>query len=164
MEKELTNQERAKIFGMYLGCEYIADDEYAKKVHGVTIDALLAGRNKPNRKLLLTPLEKITDEDAIEVGKIFNSEYEWKVTSRDNSAITTECHDYIIVLWYDDSSLIDFLEKYEGEENIKAHGGVTGAMSSYNIIEIIDYLRSKGYALPYKGIDLFKAGIAIEKQ
>ncbi len=37
-------------------------------------------------------------------------------------------------------------------------------ITSLDLLAIYDRLRELGYSLPYKGIDLFEAGIAIEKK
>jgi hypothetical protein len=72
-EKNLSNEEVARIFAMYLGCECQVD-EYRYPVNSVGINT---GINSmlplSNARLLLTPLSKISDEDAIEVAKTTGS-------------------------------------------------------------------------------------------
>lgn len=75
-------------------------------------------------QLILRPLSKISDEDAIEVYKMVRG-----VTSDDRLMI------------------------YKGRYYAKV------ALNT----EATDFLRSRSYMLPYKGIDLFEAGIAIEQ-
>jgi len=70
--------------------------------------------------LELKPLSSITDEDAIEVAKI------------------------ILLTW---ETAIEIIRRINEDWNIEAIKG--DDISYHELIEIIDYLRSKGYALPY---------------
>jgi hypothetical protein len=79
---KLTNEEIARVFAMYWGCDVEIDIRVNKvrKIQGVSFNAineLLFITNDGNFglkhwivNLLLTPLDKITDEHAIEVAKI----------------------------------------------------------------------------------------------
>lgn len=71
MENKLTNEEIAKVFALYLGCDYhvcynIEGAQVIEKVTGKIIQDILedAWLGENNRELLLlTPLELISDED-----------------------------------------------------------------------------------------------------
>lgn len=94
MTVELSNQEVAKVFAMYLGCEILMEAEQNSSepnidtLQSVNISGAFWSSDQGNDegqyfefcKLLLTPLEKISDEDAIQVAKIntSNSDY-WTV-------------------------------------------------------------------------------------
>lgn len=73
--------------------------------------------------MLLTPLSDITDEDAIEVAKIENS-YEDALT-RGKVLVNT------------------FIKYIDCSHSMK---------NSLQFINMIDYFRSKGYALPWNGL------------
>ena len=77
-----------------------------------------------NGALLLTPLSMITDEDAIEVA--------------------------IILDWEDDGYPGEWISALFTEPAGYYIDGYTGNQ----ILKIVDYLRSKGYALPYMGLSV----------
>lgn len=64
MNNTLTNEEIARVFAMYLG------QKCTDWVNIVTYNAWLLHMCRFDLKLLLTPLELISDEDAIEVAKM----------------------------------------------------------------------------------------------
>lgn len=165
----LTNEERARIFGMYIGNKCLIKIEQGSystvlQVTGDMINNYLSYKDgdRVDFVLLLTPLSKITDEHAIEVAKIWHPNYYWKVIKKSKGILLVECDDYI--MWIDCvNASFYFEEKYIGFENIDAHRGEKETTYCENIVEIIDYLRELGYSLPYKGKCLFELGIAIDK-
>lgn len=77
-----TNEQLSKVFAMYLGCEFKYDEnEESNILESIAISGLVGDENRDESgegwygaqdcKLLLTPLSAITDEDAIEVAKIY---------------------------------------------------------------------------------------------
>lgn len=106
-------------------------------------------------KMLLTPLSKITDEDAIEVASTCLTGH-WQIESKDELSVVLVYDKYLVEIWLNEINFIDFRVR-----NLKNKYQLTDPELS--LIDIIDLLRSKGYALPYKGISLFKLGIAIDK-
>lgn len=82
MKNKLSNEEIARVFSMYWGAEISINTSLVKKriINGAGFNAigeLLIITNDGNFgithwgiKLLLTPLSKLTDEDAIEVAKM----------------------------------------------------------------------------------------------
>lgn len=131
--KTITTEDRARIFGMYLGAEcqrfyrrtgVIAEESILMDCSN--IHAIVNGTGTYTYKLLLTPVSKITDADAIEVAKVV-------FPNAKNQEI-----------------IIKFVKGLASEGKI-----------GYNMA---DELRRLGYALPYRGLDLFKLGIAIEKK
>lgn len=186
----LTNEERARIFAMYMPCDaeingehtrivsvcfHNYQDDYKYEYEDIILEIDEFGHETGGRwvttdfkyfkdqvpKLKLSPLSKITNEHAIEVAKIWKLDYKWLI-DRCGNFLMLECEDYI--MWFDFiSDCFDFEEKYQGEENIEAHGCVKETTSCEDIVEIIDRIRELGYALPYKGQSLFELGIAIDK-
>lgn len=180
----LTDKEIQKIFALYVGCQaklatklhfhdlatefnaelvdWINDHFIDSKI--VELDlATIALWNPAYVKLILSPLNSITDEHALELAKIFNKNYEWKITERYQDMIVISCDDYKMWIDFFYSDLIAVEELYHGEENIKAHGCESEPCPAYNIVQMIDQLRDWGYALPYKGQSLFSLNLAIDK-
>lgn len=93
-----------------------------------------------NGFLELTPLSQISDEDAIEVAKILGN-------AENGSSIEWDCGgesfdfigDYCGTVYYDGE--IDYNENEQ---------------VSLLILQAYDYLRSKGYALPFMGLSVEK--------
>lgn len=90
MKKELTNEQIARIFAMYLGCELkYEDNSHTTTLESVSTSGLLGDENRDESgegwydasdcKLLLTPLSAISDEDAIEAAKIIRGEGNWHI-------------------------------------------------------------------------------------
>lgn len=170
MKHSLTNSEIARVFAMHLGCDIMAGNisgkiygiyEYSKEVWVQYGEELREEELIQYCKLLLTPLQDITDEHLIQIGKIWHSDYQWSVVERDNVVIVVECEDYRYYLYLVDLDFIGFEERFHGKENIEAHGGTSQTTNCEDIVEIIDTMREWGYALPYKGQSLFESGIAI---
>lgn len=153
----ITNEMKA-VYGLYIGCScefYIGFDNYAKgKLVGIKTDMaiiepfpeqetavpLLLHRNgKPDVlgcRLILTPLSEITDEDAIAICKMGNDRLS---QPEDQLVVGRQIAANMVSVFIEEPFL-------------------------YNYVEIIDFLRSKSYMLPYMGIDLFESRIAIPKQ
>lgn len=124
--KQIPQEIREKIFALYWGQTILIydDTEYPFNVLGHTIEIR-------DSYLFLTPLHLITDEDAIEVGKML--EYAGKITRWQREYYVEIGKDYI-----EDS----------GHNCYK--------------LRITDFLRSRGYALPYLNFsvdDLVESGI-----
>lgn len=132
----LTTEDRGKVFALYYGSKYsYVDDggvEITEEVSGITVECICDNDHVGNPQLSLYDLSDITDEDAVEVAKIY---YETDEGS-----------------WQQGKGVINLLIK---EPYIKlVHPRFD------TICAVIDFLRSRLYALPYKGINLFDAGIA----
>jgi len=140
----ITNEIRARIFALYIGCEVVYPDGYTVKIVGITefegmIQVLKNDHtdwwNFDDAKLLLTPLDKITDEHRNELYSIIS-----------------------IDSFINDFTVNGFLESFS-PSIITKDGNRFCAEFYYTAL---DFLRAKGYALPYMGIDLFTSGIAID--
>ncbi len=74
MENKLTNEERTRIFAMYIGSEFMYEGNEPDELYGVMKDDVAYGSDADESgegiysisdcKLLLTPLAKISDEHA----------------------------------------------------------------------------------------------------
>lgn len=140
--KEISNEMRARVFAAYWGADYISTYNGRGSTHKVDATAMAALLDEKNygvvRQLLLHRLEDITDDHAIEVAKILKE------------PVPKSAKDMSVSKW--NKLLIgDIFLSEENEERLH-----------YSVwVELIDYLRSKSYALPFMGIDLFASGIAI---
>lgn len=165
---EITNEIKAKIFALYIGCyAYVKHQElenfyFNDKIIGISYKKSFDKWGIKTSKsiydypisdcqLILKPLSAITDEDAIEV--LFIGEQD-------------ESREIIKVKRYDKGISIEyrFINKKPelNNSNGYCYSEVGMVFSAFNLgILEIDYLRSKGYMLPYMGIDLFDADIAI---
>lgn len=148
MEQELINNEIAKIFSMYMPCKTMQ--------HGNDFDRMLVGiggfedngycygrlKNKASVanvfvtdfQIILTPLSDITDAHAAIIADM--NRYDKNANIKVRAKVGRDILNRIFV------------------DNYKNHP----ICLPY---ECADYLRELGYALPYKGIDLFELGIAI---
>jgi len=166
---ELTNQEIAKVFAMYLGSEvkvkaaHFAANNNSKNNEGKTImsPSILADCHERTFQYLdfllkLTPLSKISDEDAVQVAKILHSglssHIHFTVQKEDNR--TDVWFGYNCVRIYHDGSI-----HYD-------NGNMHWANSDF-----YQFLISRSYAVPlWHGIDhpangktAIELGIAIDR-
>lgn len=137
--EQLTDQEIIRVFHLFYGVD-IVGTESEKVVANTFFDDTAHQLMVDGKvKLPLTPLSMISDEDCAEIAAIASS-------------------------WEDAAPLLAE-DVSEWLEEVLSGNCATYAdyVSGYQMLEIIDCLRSKGYALPYKGKSLFELGIAIEK-
>lgn len=136
----MDNNEKAAYFAQYWGqnvliCTY-QNTHNVKEVNGAYMLV-----NQPDEHLLLTPLSAITDEDAIEVGKIlFGEKYSnGKCYSPENG------ESYYITVHIPETTINQSVELYfDGHlRNMNGYG-------LQNVLQVYDYLRSKGYATPFR--------------
>ena len=155
-----TNEEKARVFAMYLGCK--AYDLYAERESVLTgvlstnvaleYRGLSFSRNYNEAQLILTPLEDITDEDAVEVANIIRPG-KWKVKRHAQYIkyidVIHDEYEYISINIFFLTGKVTpyFDDKPTGQCTLDAH----------------DFLRSRSYALPYKSKCLFESGIAIKE-
>lgn len=149
MNNKLTNEEIARVFAVYYGQSVAASKNEDGKANGkgAPVHNALAlcvfGNDVSNYVLLLTPLDKITDEDAIEVANI--------------------CHNY----------LAKRIQGKTGYSFLACNDSVINCGVIYHKLNsaAFQYLISKGYAVPlWFGIDhwangktAIELGIAIDK-
>ena len=111
MKTENTIKNRAKFFSLYYGQNVLY-------VGGVGLEPIGTkgwNINHPDFYLMLKPLTKLTDDDAINVSKIWGSDVESRI-------------------------LGNYLSIRIATREVS---------ETRNSVGIVDYLRSKGYAIPY---------------
>ena len=110
-------------------------------------------------QLILTPLDKISDEDAVEVAKIADKNVEYK---KGNGHIAEITRYKVVKSESKDKSYIG-IDRYSGD-TYYGYDPLPITASLYSI-EQIDYLRSKGYDCGHGSIpNLIAAGVAVEKE
>lgn len=150
MEQKLTNSEVARVFTMYWGCEYLAEDGIKKNVTGYSVEFA----NDNEYKLLLSRLEDITDEDAIEVAmlSVENPKFkDWSI-ERTKSYLSLKAKEVTVWIWFDGTQVnVDVKDEM---------------VDTYNQPEIQQLFTTKGYAVPlYFGVGHWANGLnAIELQ
>ncbi len=161
--------EKARFFGMCIGCEVVVQTDVEcygtnfgisnLKTDGrfaccVQYDENNSRVLEPHGycKLILKPLSSITDEHAIECAKIAQDiNFTAKDISRFDSHLVVGTSFYHFYLWFDiedDDSIVSF--EVEGEP------------AAFRQFEVIDFLRSKSYCLPFAGKDPIAENWAIE--
>lgn len=143
---ELSTQDKARVFAMYLNaesptiCTRIDDED--------KIELMLCGVNTFDEFVQLSDMD----------GGIF-----WDEGFNNVQLLLKPLYD----ISDEDLVTIAQFQGYDGFESIEDERPLylrnTGRRYIKNVIDYntADFLRSKSYALPYKGIDLFEAGIAI---
>ena len=125
--KEITTEIRERIFALYWGQNVAYHNTHHYLTVGVRIDNILIPYSEKHH-MLLTPLSAITDEHAIEVAEI-------------------------VSCWDDGASPLDVDDVSEWIDEVMSGNCATAAdyVSGEQILQLTDFLRSKGYALPAFG-------------
>lgn len=162
MKYELSYDDKARVVAMYLNADvlYICEgEEVICHIENVGLNNLSAtGRLKDGKtfnhyghnlsgKLLLIPLSEITDVHILELVKICGLA----------NAVIRERDEFGVVI-KDDS--YGFWISYEGYLSMYKND----KLYHMNMLPCYDQLREWNYALPYKGVDLFKSGLAMSKK
>lgn len=135
---ELNNENKAKFFALYFGQKVLYDPSYAVvaydqtgifTVSDCTFDGVYI---EPHVSLILKPLSQITDEDAIEVAKLIENNHQGIIDDTHRKGLIHWGKVYAVQLMRSDT--------------------VRFNMRVYNCIALVDYLRSKGYALSWNGL------------
>ena len=97
--------------------------------------------------LQLRSLESITDEEAVEVAKVWVRHYNWSVTDRKRSSVKVSCKCYQLRIFFDGTFWF---------EEIYYRGLSKGSADIIcdEVVHIIDHLRSRSFALPYLGVSV----------
>lgn len=171
----LSTEQKARVFAMYIGCDMKSPG--SKKAHPLTsIGKWPDGRWFLNvgyqeyglsvntgYKLLLRPLSAITDEDAVEVAKMFGMEGGLYINRIGVKATVYE----------------PAREEFIKEQQVEIYGGIVsfwnglqdeGEYYSTNPYNVMDFLRQRGYATklfiapghPCNGMTAIEIGLAID--
>lgn len=140
--QQLTAEDKARVFAQYLGCKYTdttAEEPEVFPVIGETITCFERyPRAMATAQLILRNISKISDEDLRDACEIAADE--------------------------EDKGIVPKGYSFSAEERASLITAFEEDMKVYQFdYRLADFLRSRSYALPYRGIDLFEAGIAIEQ-
>lgn len=159
MKTQNTLENKAKFFAQYFGQEIaeITKGNYTHKIGSIelinsTVLSLVTSERilKIKYKLKLKPLSKISDEDAIEVAKIVSPSLFLSLGDDNKHYLEKYNSDWITVkhdrkITSVDIDLDGYVFEYHEDENYtrpaKSYAGT-------------DFLRSKGYALPYMDLSI----------
>jgi hypothetical protein len=136
---EITDEIKAKVFAQYLGQDAVIEtgEKYTEAFEdGIThVDGHLIDwfHEAETVKIKLKPISAITDEDAIEVAKMFG------VTKKIKRHKSNNCY-FVVHGGYDSISFIENDVTYE--DGVSVEGDVSRRLDVYQ------YLQSKGYDLP----------------
>ncbi len=138
---ELTKNDKARVFALYLGAKCRRFYRQTHKTYEddtIVLDSenfhgISNGSGSYYYKLILKELSEISDEDATKVSILAGNEIE-------NDFVPTGAQK---------QTFLDSL-----------NSAIDMDILPYNVA---DYLRSKSYHIPYKGVNLFDAGIAIKQ-
>lgn len=167
---ENTIENKIKFFGQYLGSQIYS--EYSEKEMTMKCVSEESVEEDPNAYLLLKPIISITDKDAIEIAKLVHERPKsdkFKIAKKYDKpfGIHVELLDEKINCIYHISI------NAEGNINANQHFLKTDTDNAisykHNIgeteysqrspiayIAIVDFLRSKGYAIPWMGLSVAK--------
>lgn len=148
-EKQINLENKTKFFAQYWGQKILLFDGLPSDV-----DSWIDGSNSKSFVLNLKPLSSITDEDAIALSKII---LEAPFSRYRNINVTRNF------------SVTDFPYIMVSHKNLRHRLQIDCTLVNFNILELeedvssqidmkpyacIDYLRSKGYALPWMGLSV----------
>lgn len=149
MKTEITLENKAKFFAQYWNQKIFFTSNNQLNPHKNSFGRLINNKDF----LLLKHLSSITDEDAIEVAEIINiSSYDFieVFENNDTTAIKClltskkdgDCYGGIVYIYKDGTIYWDYHNKDKYNE------------SEIRLLTAYDYLRSKGYALPWMGLSV----------
>ena len=124
MKTQNTLENKARFFAQYFGQHvlYFSSD-FLRKIDNLTLDSV-----ENDDYLELKPLSQISDEDAIEVSKIFGLGH-----------LSGAIKELILSIF---------------RTSINDSGTTSSTNGIKNWLHVFDYLRSKGYALPWMDLSV----------
>ena len=163
---ELNNEMRARIFAAYWGSEYVILFDKDKYSDPITIDrkvfAAMIEKPETPRFIILTPLDEISDEDAIIIYGILCG-----VVKSDRYTVSRNKTDTNIESIYNVDANDDDKETLYIPHSLEIYANQGGKIVEFDGIRIqwcIDFLRSKSYDCGYGSIpSLIQSKIAIQK-
>ena|SRR5690606_12753456 len=133
MKIENIYENKARFFALYWGVKCLRNEFLNDNIPPHKVDVSTC-RGLPQQYLELTPLSQITDEDAVAVY---------------NLAGVDEAH----VKFYELNDS-DFIKQGKNLAQSALYSNGTRFTGLYRMSLVADYLRSKGYALPWMGMSV----------
>jgi hypothetical protein len=147
MKPENTLENKANFIMLYFNQKVLCFRNTLEPIIYVGLDDQISlGKARKEDFLLLTPLSQITDEDAIEITKISICRNPFAVHVK-----RSECGEIEIENISHHSTWKLFIS---GVYIYFKCGNSRREIDSTAMLEIYDYLRSKGYALPWMGLSV----------
>ena len=154
MKAEINNENKAKFFALYWGQRVLKDAQGMNPIVSNMVDLEWEGW-----WIELKPLSAISDEDAIEVAKMALG---FSKITQNITVTTTTNREFGFSFWLngDVEYMIDF-QNFYNPTLIALTRKTANNEYLHNATKISDYLRSKGYAIPWMGLsieEMVKAG------
>lgn len=174
MNQELTTEQKARVFSIYFGHRSVYEIyngstfNYSGGVDGGLIERVSLGAN--GYILRLRPLSTITDEDAVEIAKMFYKKYpgpgEYLYNKR-REQVLSRGYNGVNVRFDDNYRMTLFLDT--GQAILKNEAGSDLDVSHYQA-SIFQFLIQQGYAIPLfygvghslNGKNAIEIGLAID--
>lgn len=174
MKAEINNENKAKFFALYWGQEifrYRNVDKISPQAINIHVDYYTLNPTVVFEfgYIVLKPLSSISDEDAIEVAKICHQmDNGWEIVKRNNTEFgsvhlhrkgnVNDIYHTSITFHYAEVIANHHFLKTEDDDAVsfKVNIGKINLTEKKPVpyIAIVDYLRSKGYALPWMGLSV----------
>lgn len=149
MITENTLENKAKFFAQYYGQKVLCIRKLNETKLYVGFDDFTHKEKLETDYLELKPLSQITDEDAIEIAKLANSP-SFAIPKQWEIKIDIE-YGFLTISSNKSNHSFD-LDLKDGHLTMYDCGNKSDMF--FNHYDICDYLRSKGYALPYMGLSI----------
>lgn len=158
---ENTIENKSKFFALYWGqrlwdFEFENSDFVSRDNKVMNIDYYLERKDIPSCYLQLTPLSQISDEDAIE---FLNIATYLKGRYKVGDLKLEEVHDLNSNKRWKKLTTLDHNFKEDKGQffcNFSNHSFSYMNVNDETVLELFDFLRSKGYALPWMGLSVEK--------
>lgn len=162
MKPELTSELRSKFLCEYIGCDIQVGQTttaklslYATTANYIQLTDCIANKNYI---LLLRPISSISDDEAIEVADMayLTGKKRWTITKRDKTGVWMNGVDHLEIGYYfrlNEYGEIHSSSTFGPGETVDNNIGRVGTSCNNGVsyINIVDYLRGKGFALPFHG-------------
>lgn len=136
-----TVENKSKFYAQYWGQNILSHPEYKEEDGNSDVSHYLTKffQVDDGYFLLLKPLSSITDEDVIKVARIISGNVRERIIGKDEYRVLVSIGEGELGVWFDGELLVS-----------------DAFQNPLLILECYDYLRSKGYALPYNGLSVEK--------
>lgn len=146
--KPISNETKARYFSLYRGQKSEAYGS-TERVTGLLCDHIAMAYDTKS-SLSLRPVSSLNDLEVMQIAKIHDADFDWKIVERTKSFIVLKSRTWTLWIWLKEDEPLITVES------------LTGGETPYNILQCYQYLQSIGIALPYMEYsvsDLVEAGV-----